>query len=348
LNFTLPALVIITLAMLRQCRVLRSFAISGLNVRLQLLESLQPLAIGIIISLWLVAPLAGLAQGAEKFTVATYNVENYLLAASGTRPAKSSESQAKVRESIRAMAADVLGLQEIGGTNALLELRASLQAEGLDYPYWEHVAAWDTNIQVAVLSKFPIIASRSHTRDGFLLGGRRFRVSRGFAEVDIRVNPRYTFTLLVAHLKSKRPIPEADQNELREQEALMLREKIDARLRLNPNSNLIVVGDLNDVKDAISTRAVLGKGKSSLVDVRPAERNGDDLPPARPQYAPRNISWTYFYGKEDSYSRIDYILLSRGMARELDRGRTYVLALPNWGLASDHRPIIAGFVAKDQ
>jgi len=27
---------------------------------------------------------------------------------------------------------------------------------------------------------------------------------------------------------------------------------------------------------------------------------------------------------------------------------TYVLALPAWGIASDHRPIIAGFVAHDQ
>jgi endonuclease/exonuclease/phosphatase family metal-dependent hydrolase len=290
----------------------------------------------------------GLALGAERFTVATYNVENYLLSAAGTRPAKLAESRAKVRESIRAMAPDVLGLQEVGGTNALLELRSSLRAEGLDYPYWEHVAAWDTNIQVAVLSKFPIVASRSHTRDSFLLSGRRFRVARGFAEVDIRVNQGYTFTLFVAHLKSRRPVPQADQAELREQEALLLREKIDARLRANPKANLIVVGDLNDVKDALSTRTILGKGKAGLIDTRPAEPNGDTALPSRPGYAARNISWTYFYGKEDTYSRIDYILLSPGMAREWERERTSVLALPNWGIASDHRPISAGFLAKDQ
>jgi hypothetical protein len=27
---------------------------------------------------------------------------------------------------------------------------------------------------------------------------------------------------------------------------------------------------------------------------------------------------------------------------------SYVLSLPNWGLASDHRPVVAGFVAKDK
>jgi hypothetical protein len=38
---------------------------------------------------------------AEKFRVATYNLENYLEDARGTRPAKSPEAKAKVRESLR-------------------------------------------------------------------------------------------------------------------------------------------------------------------------------------------------------------------------------------------------------
>jgi hypothetical protein len=52
----------------------------------------------------------------------------------------------------------------------------------------------------------------------------------------------------------------------------------------------------------------------------------------------------YLLGKEDSYSRLDFILLSRSLSNEWDPNGTYVLALPNWGLASDHRPIIARFV----
>jgi endonuclease/exonuclease/phosphatase family metal-dependent hydrolase len=84
------------------------------------------------------------------------------------------------------------------------------------------------------------------------------------------------------------------------------------------------------------------------VDTRPAERNGDNLPPERPGYDPRNIAWTHFYGKEDTYSRVDYILLSPGMAREWNKDETFVLALPNWGLASDHRPIVATLVAADR
>jgi endonuclease/exonuclease/phosphatase family metal-dependent hydrolase len=290
----------------------------------------------------------GCAGAAEVFRVGTYNMENYLLEAVGTRVVKPPEARAKVRESLRALNADVVALQEVGGTNALLELRRALRAEGLDYPHWELVTGWDTNIQVAVLSQFPIVARRPHTNDSFLLLGRRFRVSRGFLEVDIRINPRYAFTLFTTHLKSRRVVPEADEAELREQEALLLRQKIDARLAADPDANIIVLGDFNDVKDSRSTRAVFGRGRNQLFDTRPAERNGDDQPNPNPRFDPRNITWTHYYGKEDTYSRIDYILLSRGMTREWLKEETQVLTSPNWGVGSDHRPIVAGFVAEER
>jgi endonuclease/exonuclease/phosphatase family metal-dependent hydrolase len=285
---------------------------------------------------------------AESFRVATYNLENYLDAPAGSRPAKTTVAKSKIRESIRALSPDVLALQEIGGTNALLELRDSLKGDGIHFPFWEHVAGFDTNIHVAVLSKFPIVARRPHTNDGFLLYGRRYHVSRGFAEVDIRVNAKYVFTLITAHLKSRRLVPEGDEAELREQEARLLREIVESRLTASPALNLIVLGDFNDTKDSKSVRTLLGRGNSALIDTRPAERNGDSQPNANPHFAPRNVTWTHYYGKEDTYGRIDYILVSRGMAKEWLTNETYVLTLSNWGVASDHRPIMATFEAMDK
>src|SRR5215475_15988480 len=118
---------------------------------------------------------------AEVFRIAAYNLENYLDQPTETRRfVKSPEAKAKIRESIRALKPDVISFEEMGSTNALLELRDSLKAEGLDFPYWEHVSGFDTNIHVALLSKFPVTARRPHTNENFLLDGRRFSVSRGF------------------------------------------------------------------------------------------------------------------------------------------------------------------------
>lgn len=293
---------------------------------------------------------AALLSGAETFRVAEYNLENYLATPIGTRPAKTDAAKAKIRESILALKPDVIGLAEMGTTNALADLSEALKKDGLDLPHWEWVEGYDTNIHVAVLSRFPIIARRPHPNDTYLLYGRRFRVSRGFAEVDIQVNERYAFTLMAVHLKSRRLVPDGDEAEMREQEALILREKIEARLAANPNLNLVVLGDFNDTKDTKTLRTVLGRAntRNGLLDTRPAEANGDLTPNDSPRYDPRNITWTHYFGKEDTYSRIDYILLSKGMAREWLPAETRVLSLPNWGLASDHRPIVATFMAEEK
>ncbi len=285
---------------------------------------------------------------ADTFRVAAYNVENYLDQPGGTRPVKSAEARAKVVENIKAINPDVISFEEMGSESAFQELRASLKAAGVDFPNWVHVKGYDTNIHVAVLSKFPITADRSHTKENFLLNGRRFEVSRGFAELDIKVNDKYTFTLLAAHLKSKRPVPQADEAELRLQEAKLLREKIDACLKRNPDVNLVVLGDFNDTKDQPSTKEIIGKGKTKLVDTRPFERNGDNLPNENPAWEPQNVNWTHYYAKEDSYSRIDYILLSPGMAKEWVVDETYVQTVPNWAVASDHRAITAAFSTSDK
>ena len=286
------------------------------------------------------------STGAETFRVATYNVENYLDQPTESRPhIKSNESKAKVCESICALNPDVLALEEMGGTNELLELRDSLKARGLDYPHWELVCGMDTNIHVAVLSRLPIVASHPHTNDVYLLDGRRFRVSRGFAEVEIQVNSNFTFTLIAAHLKSRRPVPEADEAEQRLEEAKILRGIIDAHLTNNPNAKLVVLGDFNDVKDSDAVKAIIGRGRFKLTDARPAERNGDKSANADSRFDPRNVTWTEYYGKEDTYSRVDYILLSPAMARDWVTNGTYVLTLPNWGVGSDHRPIVAAFEA---
>jgi endonuclease/exonuclease/phosphatase family metal-dependent hydrolase len=288
----------------------------------------------------------GLSPAAEPLLrICTYNVESFLDAPVADRPAKSAAARAKVAESLLAAQADVVALQEMGSASALEHLRTTLRARGMDYPYWERVTGADTNIHLAVLSRFPFLARRPHTNDTFLLYGRRYAVSRGFAEVEVEVNPRYRFTLITAHLKSQRRVTYGDEAELREEEARLLRRLITRKLMRNPDLNLVVLGDLNDTKESAPIRLIMGRGKSALVDTRPAEHLGNGPPRPGSSGDPRTVTWTYFFGKEDVYSRIDYILLSQGMAREWVH--SLIIPVPDWGVGSDHRPLVATFRPRD-
>ena len=291
-----------------------------------------------------VVVLAGWNSFAGTFRLATYNVENYLDQPTASRPhIKSAEAKAKIRETIRALNPDVLALEEMGTTNALLELRAALQTDGQDFPYWEHVQSFDHSIHVAVLSKFPIVARQPHTNELFLLDGKRFQVKRGFAEVDLQAATNFTFTLFAAHLKSHLTTAEADEAEERLGEAKVLRDLIDTRLAQDPDAKLVVLGDFNDTKDSAATKEIIGRGKTKLFDTRPAERHGDNAPGEPPYFEPRNVAWTYFYGKSDTFSRIDYILLSPALKAHWLAAETFIPTVPNWGVGSDHRPIVAAF-----
>ena len=305
------------------------------------------LCCGVVLAVWLAH--AGVAGG-QVFRVATFNVENYVEEPGSRRALKPEAGRAKVCESIVALKPDVIALQEMGSTNALLELQGALKKAGLDLPFWDHLTGYDTNIHLALLSRFAIVARHPHTNETYLLGRRRFYVSRGFMETEIRVNANYKFTLIAGHLKSKVPSEAANEQEWREEEAVVLRRIVDARLASNPEERLVVLGDFNDTQDSRTMKSILGRGRTGLFDTRPAERprpgNGPQAT-GDPSQA-RRTTWTDFYAKEDSYSRIDYILISHGMQRDWRSEETYVLNLPDWGVASDHRPLVAGFMAVER
>ena len=286
------------------------------------------------------------AQAGVSFRVATYNLENYILQPADGRTPKTAEARAAIVDAIAGLDPDVLAVQEIGGLEALQELRSALKSRGKDFPYWELATGFDTNVQVAVLSKLVMTARRSHTNEAFLLSGRRIRVSRGFAEVELRVHANYSFTLINAHLKSKRPVAIAEEAELRLEEARRLRQIVEARLQADPELNLVVLGDFNDSQDSAPIRWIVGRGKLGLIDTRPPEfgqRHNANQHQGKKERRP--VAWTHYFAREDSYSRVDYILLSSGLAQEWKPGSTYVLAFPEWGLASDHRPLVATFEA---
>lgn len=316
---------------------------------------LQSMAHGLLLAtLWFVLelPVKG-EEGADavrpvKYSIATYNVENYLIRPTERRSDKPQASQKKIQEAILLARPDIVALQEMGSKEALESLRQSLGEQGLTYNYWDHTTGYDPDIHLALLSRYPIVKKHPHSKVLYRLDNRPFHVSRGFLEAEIAVTPDYRVTVLVAHLKSKRPVSVADQEEMRLMEALELRRIVEAKLAMDPSINLVALGDFNDTKDSRPVRALIAQGKTRLTDLRPAEQNGDNLPNPNPRYEPRNVTWTHYYGKEDSYSRIDYILVSPGLRQEWDESETYIPTIPNWGQGSDHRLIFSTFYAEDR
>ena len=293
--------------------------------------------------------VAACVQGGETFTVATFNVENYFLTPFGTRKAKSEASRAKVAEVIARIRPDVLALQEMGRPAALKELEGRLDRVGLRFPHQVWVDGPDPAIHLVVLSRFTIVTNRSKGRVDYLLDQRRFQMSRGVAEVVIQVNEQYRFILFNIHLKSKRPVAVADQAAMRLEEARQLRQRVAARLQAEPDANLLVVGDLNDTPNTDPIREIVGRRGPRLMDLRPVEDNGDSAPhPYNPRSSPRRVAWTHFYHVKDEYSWLDYTLASRGKFREMDASGCRVQAMRDWGVASDHRPVVVRFFAEDR
>ncbi len=279
----------------------------------------------------------GCRPQADTFSVMTYNLCQYALT---DRDGDGEPDDPKPESERRAAAAliaqerpDVLTVQEMGDAAVFTQFRDELHAAGQDYPYAERLNRGRMEINLAVLSRFPIISVQHHTNDWYSIGEAKVPVARGFLDVNIQVSPKYRFRLLTAHLKSK-VYHSLGQTEMRRNEARLLNKVVRGILDENPDVNLLVAGDLNDDYNSAPLREVSGRRGGEMTDLRPVDSAGD--------------VWTYFYAAVDGYSRFDYFFVSHGMLPEVVRERTRVVRSPLTYKASDHRPVMAVFRAVDQ
>lgn len=277
---------------------------------------------------WLVA------APAAPLTVATYNVENYTLAdrlAEGVyRKAypKPEAEKAALRAVIRQLGADVLALQEIGGEPFLAELQRDLRHDGVDYPHAAVLVADDKDRMVAVLSKRPFTAVTRHADLSFKYFDGVQTVRRGLLEVRVAADAGEV-ALFVAHLKSlytERPDDPLAALQ-RAGEAVAVRDRV---LKVFPEpamARFVILGDLNDHRTSRPVRALLERGKTTITEWLPAADT-------------RGQVWSHFYRKEDSYSRIDHILVSPGLWPRVRGKAGTVFDSPEVLTASDHRPVV--------
>lgn len=270
---------------------------------------------------------------AADFVVATYNLERYGLPAPESRPGGSREP---LHRAIAGLGADLLVAQEVGGQSDLEELRGHLRRLGLEYPWVSLVPGPGGGIHIAFLSRHPFELEDHRNRLEFVARGRRQVVARGFGLVRVRP-PGGDVVVIGAHLKSRREVSGADEEALRQGEAELLRALIDESLRRFPESGLLVAGDLNDIPSSRAARRVVGSGPGRLEDLRPVEKGEPG------EAGGRRSAWTYYWEKEETYSRVDYILVNSVLRKWVEPSGTHIPTLPDWGLASDHRPLRAAF-----
>ena len=275
-----------------------------------------------------------LSSPALDVTVAEYNVENYapLPASAKAKPGKSARATEAVHAMISEIQPDLIGLCEMGPPAQFEAFRQRLAATGMQgLDHVEYVEAADPDRHLALVTRFPIVERHSVADLAFDANGVREKVKRGFLDVTVQLNERVRLRVVGAHLKSKRPTPEADDALLRRQEAHLLRQHCEAILAETPDVPLLVFGDFNDTKDSPAVQEILGRrgAPEALTDLALADPLGD--------------RWTHYWKVDDVYARIDYLLVNRPLASRLVRERSRVHRSPLWNEASDHRPVVAVF-----
>ena len=274
--------------------------------------------------------LVGLAHA---LTVATYNVENYTIAdrmVDGVyRQAypKPEKEKAALRSVIAGIAPDILAVEEMGAQPFLDDFQRELKQAGQDFPYTALLEAADPDRHVAVLSKVPFKEVRRHASVAIAYFKEKDVVKRGVLEV-VFATTEGDFSMFVVHLKSKYTERKDDPEGAirRQREAGAVRDLVLARYPDPKKGKFMICGDWNDTRDSKPVRALAKRGETVVGEIlRAADSRGE--------------TWTHFYRREDSYSRMDYILVSAALQPFVAGGRATIGDGPGVAEASDHRPV---------
>jgi predicted extracellular nuclease len=306
----------------------------------------------------------------QEFRFATFNVFN--LAPPGRQlydnllPCTPEEYEAKLdwtARQIDLLDADVIGFQEIFSQASLREALARTRRyrDAIHVGVDPDPAAERLTPSVALVSRLPLaapglvldaypdgVAMAEGTRDAD-------RFSRAVIHAAVVLAPGVTVDVVVVHLKSKRPdYRNGDSGEdpllfgmaclrslvRRGTEAVALRVLLTNMAREHQRPQ-IVLGDFNDVADAVTTTIVLGVGApmaGRLFDACQLQQRQDPM---------RHVGFSML--NDGSYTTIDHILVSEAFHPDVPNAigevvdvvylnDHLVLALPE---ASDHGQVLA-------
>jgi len=269
----------------------------------------------------------------------SYNLKNYLTmerwkkGGVKTKRVKPEEEKKVLIEIIASSKPHILGVSEIGTKEDLADLQSRLKEAGIDLPHSHHAGGADQTRKLGLLSAFPFKKTNSQDALAYQLGGKERLIRRGILDVtiDLPFGPTH---FIGVHFKSKREIEEADQELIRLNEAILTRKHADTILENAPGSHLVVYGDFNDTRRTPALKKLKAhyRAKNYLEDLQIRDSRGD--------------LWTHFWNYQHSYSRFDYVLVSRSLKPQVNFDKSTILDPKNWFKASDHRAVLTTFNAE--
>ena len=269
----------------------------------------------------------------EIVRVATCNLRNYLITdrmvESRYRPQypKPEDEKLALWKVFHLVDPDILAIQEIGSLPFLNELRQDLLQAGLDFPHFSLLSAEDEERHITVLSRIPFEEISPQKPLQFRYFGGIQNVKRGLMALRFTSQDE-SWTLFNVHLKSKRTIRKDDPESalFREREATAIRNFIRSRFKDHPDPLYLLAGDINDTVRSKAVRRLTRVGDQILSHPVPAADT-------------RGETWTYHYRSEDTYTRIDFFLVSPSLNPYIRRTRGYVVDTAEMLSGSDHRLI---------
>ncbi len=283
------------------------------------------------------------SQQTEGIVFCAYNLRNYLKMerfVDGERTEGVGKPEHEIETVVRILTEitpDILGLCEIGTEEDVRDLQGRLRQAGLDLPHTELTHGGDTARGLALLSRLPLVARQSKTDLSYRIGEMTLPMQRGILDVTVQLREGLDLRLLGVHLKSKRPVPEADEALMRRNEAHLLRQHIEAILTAEPQTKLLAYGDFNSQRNEAALVEVSGAPGHdlSMMDIRLRDDRGE--------------SWTHYWEAADLYSRLDYVFVNRALQTYVDKEASHVNSSPDFYQASDHRPLVVKIdLAKDK
>ena len=251
---------------------------------------------------------------------------------------------AKLAEAIKAVNADIIGLQEVESIEALMWFRDSfLPDAGYQFLVSKDVGYY-RGVECSVMSRFPVTDVKvwlnesldNVKREGIGWAkvppdGKDLTFQRSPLMVTVQAADDYEITIFVVHHKA------GNYDYHREAEALRLVEIIKEMLARDPKRNIVVMGDFNCAPWDKSMRVYLAAG---LIDSMAFRTTGRDDPESP------------LYKTHESDRVLDYILMNSAAHRELVIGSPFVYGTltppPSYdyrkdphpvGYASDHYPV---------